>query len=214
MARNPHRQIQGDGPTDMDELTAWGGGARVEGLPSDEGLVGQAPGFLPIPVDYAGGVLVGHGEEADAQAAELHHRIISARVDAPRQYELPHEATHRRYEPLQVVVVNQAAAGFLPLAQPNRGLHFVKLIACNLTLDAAGTLKFVQGGDGVTAPPTSGDLSGLMNMGGASAPPLNLPPADLANPWLYTAPDQPFGIVTATGKAQGWVTVCYSPYDA
>lgn len=206
------RQIQQHGPTDPDELSLAQTTERATwGLPSDEGELGQHEGGVPVPFDYAAGILVGHGEDADAQAARANAHLIRARVDAPRQFELPHEATHRRFEPPRVVPIAQVAAGFTLLAAPNQGLHYVKLIACYITLDAAGTLKFVQGDSAGTS---TADMTGALAMGGAAAAPLQLPPAELANPWLFTAPDLALGIFTATGKAQGWAVFAYSPYDA
>lgn len=212
------RQIQENGPTAPDELSlAQGTDRSTWGLPSDEGEVGQHPGVIPNGYDYAGGILVGHGVDADAQASDPAAHLVRARVDAPKSFELPHEATHRRYEPPRVASIAQSAAGYTLIAPANFGLHYVKLIALYLTLDAAGQIKFVQGGDGlgtgIGSSPAGGDLSGLMNVGGASAPALQLPPADLANPWLFTAPDQPLGIFTVTGKANGFAVYAYSPYD-
>lgn len=207
------------GPFDNDPLGTAQTVERVEqGLPSDEGRVGQEPAELPHGgFDYSGGMFVGHGEDADAQAAAAHPHLIRARVDAPRSFELPHEATHRRYEAPFVVPIAQGAAGFTLIAPARPGLHYIKLIALTLTLDAGGTVKFVQGpndGSGSSATAGPGDLSGLMAMGGAAAPPLTLPPAELANPWLYTSPDLALGLFTVTGKAAGFAVVAYSPYDS
>lgn len=209
MPRNPFTNpgVDNDplGLAQTEELTEWG-------LPSDEGLAGQQPAHLPGRglFDYSAGIMVGPDSGADAEAPPAHPHLVRARVDAPHSFELPHEAMHRRYESPVVVAINQAAAGFSVLAPTTRGLHYVKLLACTLTLDAAGTIKFVQGSnDGMNV----ADLTGQMAMGGASAPPLTLPPAELANPWLYSSPDQALGIFTVTGKAQGWAIVAYSPYD-
>lgn len=214
MPRDPlHHDVDNDplGTAQTTERAEWG-------LPSDEGVAGQHDAHLPpAGFDYSGGMVVAHGEDANATAPPAHPHLVRARVDAPATFELPHEATHRRYEAPVVVPVAQAAAGFLALAPTKGGLHYVKLLALHLTLDAAGTLKFVQGpdnGQGISAAAGGGDLSGLMAMGGAAAPPLNLPPARLAEPWLYTSPDQAFGIFTVTGKAAGWAVVAYSPYDS
>jgi hypothetical protein len=179
-------------------------------LPSDEGQAGQEPARLPAGgFDYSGGLLVGHGEEADAQAPPAHPHLLRARVDAPRSFELPHEATHRRYEPLFVASIAQQAAGFTVIAAPSRGLHYVKVIAAVIFLDAAGTLKFVQGSTDGTS---TGDLTGAMPIGTNGG--FVLPPADLQNPWLYSSPDQALGIFTVTGKAFGWAQCCYAPYDS
>jgi hypothetical protein len=210
MPRNP---LNPDPEVDNDGLGLAQTTERAEwGLPSDEGLAGQQPAHLPEGgFDYSGGMLVAHGEDANAQAPPLHPHLIRARVDAPPTFEVPHEATHRRFEAPVVVPIAQVAAGFLVLAPTNRGLHYAKLLALNLTLDAAGTFKFVQGSNDGT---NVADLTGAMAMGGAAAPPLNLPPADLANPWLYSSPDQALGIFTTVGKAAGWAIVAYSPYDS
>lgn len=212
------RQIQEHGPTDPDELSLAQSQRRATwGLPGDEGAVGQHEATVPNVFDYSGGVLVGHGVDADAQAMDPAHHLVRARVDAPNQFTPPHEPTHRRYEPIRTAPIAQGAAGYTLVAPANFGLHYVKVIACFLTLDAVGTLKFVQGGDGlgtgISATAGGGDLSGLMNLGGAATPPLLLPPAELENPWFFTSPDQPLGIFTVTGKAQGFITFAYSPYD-
>jgi hypothetical protein len=207
--RNPftHPPVDNDplGTAQTTERSTWG-------LPSDEGdpQRGDRAELPPATFDYSGGVMVTRGTDADEQAPPAHPHLIRARVDAPHSYELPHEATHRRYESPLVVPIAQAAAGFTVIAPTVRGLHYVKVLAVNITLDAAGTIKFVQGSNDGT---TTADLTGAMNMGGASAPPLNLAPSELANPWLYTSPDQALGIFTVTGKANGWALVAYSPYD-
>lgn len=203
------------GPVDNDPLGIAQTTERVEqGLPSDEGLVGQEPAELPGGgFDYSGGMFVGHGEDGDAQAPPAHPHLIRARVDAPKSFELPHEATHRRYEAPVVVQINQSAAGF-SLLLPDRGLHYVKLISLVLTLDAAGTLKFVQGpadGTGIAAANGPGDISGSIPL--ATNGGFVLPPAPIETPWLFTAPDQALSIFTVTGKAQGFAVCCYSPYD-
>lgn len=221
----PHmRQIQEHGPTDPDELTlAQDTDRSTWGLPGDEGAVGQHPAEVPNVYDYSAGILVGgglpdgNGVAENAQPFDPAAHLVRARVDEPRQFLPPHEPTHRRYEPPRTVPVAQTAAGYTLIAPANFGLHYVKVIACFLTLDAAGQLKFVQGGDGlgtgVSSTTSPADITGLINLGGASASPLQLPPAELENPWFWTAPDQPLGIFTVTGKAQGFVTFVYSPYD-
>lgn len=213
MPRNPLTH----GDTDNDPLSLAQTTERSRwSLPS------QGPGVLdvdaelpPSGYDYSGGVFVDRGleAEADAVAPARHPGLIRVRSDVPKSFEAPHEATHRRFEPPRIAVVAQAAAGYSLVAPVNIGLHYIKILAAFVTLDAAGTLTFVQGGDGVSAPPSTGNLTGAMNLGGASAPPLLLPPAKPENPWLYTSADEPLGIVTATGKANGWIMFCYSPYD-
>jgi hypothetical protein len=65
------------GPVDNGPLTMEGSGADVWSLPSDEGLVGQHPAQLPaLQFDYAAGIIVGHGEEANAQPAAYEHPHI------------------------------------------------------------------------------------------------------------------------------------------
>lgn len=199
-----------------DELTvhaegagAWGSGATSTALTDD------VPASLPAEhFDYSAGMFVGvPGQEADAMPGTLHPMIVAKlATDQPaKSYETLHEATHRRYDSPFTVAVNQAAAGTTMIVPPKMGLHFIKVLACFITLDAAGTVKFVQGsGDGLNV----ADVSGAMNAGGASAPPVMLSPADISTPWFFTSPDQALGITTATGKAQGFITCCYSPYDA
>ena len=56
-------------------------------------------------------------------------------------------------------------------------------------------------------------MTGNINLGGAAVPALYLPVVDPPNPHLFTSPDQALGIFTVTGKAQGWLLCCNSPYD-
>lgn len=224
----PRERLIDTPPDNPDDLDMHVGGAGTWGLPSDEGLAGQLHGQSPTMLrtpraptgdDYADGIFVGGSNDEDATASWHPGHLVPAVTDAPaRLFQLPHEATHRRYEPLLRVPIAQLAAGYTLIAAPNLGLHFVKLIALVLTLDAAGTIKFVQAGDstglGISATAAPSDLTGLMNFGGAATPPLILPPSEIANPWLYTSPDLALGIFTVTGKAQGWAQFCYSPYDS
>lgn len=197
-----------------DDLTANAGEAGTWGNPGAPDAL-QQPAHLPfVPAfDYSAGMFVDLGAtEADAVPVPLAPHIIGRLpTDVPPSYQTPHEATHRRYDAPFTVPINQAAAGFALIAPPKMGLHFLKVLACFITLDAAGTIKFVQGSqDGLNL----SDISGAMNAGGAAAPPIQLAPADTSTPWFYTSPDQGLGIFTATGKAQGFVTCCYSPYEA
>jgi hypothetical protein len=215
--QQPHGDPLDEPPTDPDPLDAHVAGAGQWGIPGPDGYAGQSPAMFrpPVPTDtrYAQGITTGPLTGVDDAISDWPpQHLLGAVTDAPRSYELPHEATHRRYEPIQRTIVAQAAAGFSLIASPNQGLHYIKVIACCLTLDAAGTIKFVQGPEGTAT--GSADMSGAMAVGGAAAPPLLLPPAELANPWLLTAPDLALGIVTATGKAAGWIMWCYSPYDS
>lgn len=200
-------------PVDNDPLgTAQTTERAVWGLPSDEGHAGQHAAELPPQVfDYSRGIMVAPDHDADAEAPPAHPHLIRVRVDAPHSYELPHEATHRRYEAPLVVPIAQAAAGFTVIAPTVRGLHYVKLLGMVVALDAAGTMKLVQGSNDGT---TTADLSGALPMGNAAEAPIVLPVvSELANPWLYTSPDQALGIFTVTGKAFGWAMVAYAPYD-
>lgn len=197
-----------------DPLTVHAVGSGRWGSPSDPATeLDPGAELLPGGYDYSAGILVGAPLDDDAIPGQYHPQLLKVRVSgiSPKTYQAPHEATHRRFEPIQRTPINQAAAGFTLVAPPNQGLHYIKLLGCFLTLDAAGTLKFVQGDLGgiVTA-----DMSGTINLGGTSNSPLALGIAPVENPWHFTAPDQAFGIVTATGKAQGWVVWCYSPYDS
>jgi hypothetical protein len=217
----PPRRIQ-EHPTAPDELSLAQGAERSEwGLPSQEGELGQHPGHVLTPtVDaYAEGIFVGHDLEENAQPAWPVNHLVRARVDAPRSYELPHEATHRRYEPPRVVGLSQSAIGTLMFAAPNVGLHYVKLIALSVSLAANGAIQFVQGSnDGVSVAAlgsTQGPSIGMGAMNLLAGTPLILPPAELQNPWLWTAPDQALGLIT-TGVgafANGWALIAYSPYD-
>lgn len=196
-----------------DPLTVHAVGAGVWGLPSD---VDRADGasLPPERFDYSAGIFVGvPGQEADAVPGTLHpHVIAKLATDEPvRTFQTIHEATHRRYDAPFTVPINQAAAGFSLVQAPRPGLHFLKVLAAYVTLDAAGTMQLVQGDEkGVN----TAAISGLMNLGGAAAPAFQLPPAEISTPWFFLSPDLALGIVTATGKAQGFITCCFSPYDS
>lgn len=196
-----------------DGLTEHAQGSGVWGDPSMPDHFQRDAELPPEMFNYGEGMFVGaYGQEADAVPGTLHPLIVAKLPsDVPKSYETLHESTHRRFDAPLTLPVNQLAAGFLMLAPPRMGLHYIKVLACFITLDAAGTLKFVQGASDGTQ---TGDISGAMNLGGASASPIQLPPADIASPWFFTSPDQALGIFTVTGKAQGFVTVCYSPYEA
>lgn len=203
----------------------WAGGLNTlvgNANPDPEGVVAAHPFGLDAGIAaYAEGVLVPTPEQFRAQGnaypASAHPAALPAVVEGwipdgmLRPFEVPHEATHRRFEPPRTALVNQAAAGYTLIAPPNMGLHYVKVLACFITLDAAGTLTFVQGG---LQSASDAPMTGAMNLGGAATPALLLPPSSTENPWLFTAPDQALGIVTATGKAQGWVIFAYSPFDS
>lgn len=195
-----------------DPMTANAGEAGVWGDPTSPDHMQQPAHIPPSFYDYSKGMFAGVDVvEADAMPGQLHPVPVRVRVDVPPSFQVPHEATHRRFEPPFTVAVIQAAAGFLLVAPPKMGLHYLKVIACDLTLDAAGTIKFVQGATDGTQ---TADISGAMNAGGAAAPHVLLTPADISTPWFFTSPDQALGIFTTVGKAQGFVTCCYSPYEA
>lgn len=203
----------GEAQGDLDPLTMHSVGAGRWSLPSDPPTELDPGAMLPpSPYNYGAGVLVGlDPNEADA-IPPGYRAGIALEAGVPQGlYRVAHEATHRRFEPPQRTPINQAAAGFTLIAPPNQGLHFVKILGCFLTLDAAGTLKFVQGD---SAGLSIADMSGAMNLGGAAVPGLALPMSDTPNPWLFSSPDLAVGIFTATGKAQGWVMWCYSPFDS
>lgn len=199
-------------PAINDPMTMNEAASGEWGLPSVPAVDGGAE-LAPELYDYSAGMFVGiPAQEADALAADQHPELIRLRTDLDiHSYEAPHEATHRKYEPPFTVPINQLAAGFTLIAPAINGLHYIKILACYLTLDAAGTLRFVQGDafGNVNVP-----MTGNMNLGGAAVAPFQLPMAEIANPWHFTSPDQSLGIFTVTGKAQGWVVCCNSPYDA
>lgn len=212
LAPNPHHTNS--------PLSTVAGEPGTWGLPSTEGTSGQQDAALvppsPYPNDYGAGIFVGSGGDATAQAVPaMPAHLIRARVDQPSTFQVPHEATHRRYEAPLTIPIAQSAAGYTQIAPSRSGLHYIKLIACLLTLDAAGTLKFVQGADGgagISSTLSPADMTGAMSLGTAAG--FVLPPARIETPWMFTAPDLAFGLFTVTGKAAGFVTVCYSPYDA
>lgn len=93
-----------------------------------------------------------------------------------------------------VLAVSQAAAGTTTLVTPGTG-EKVYVTGVFLTLDAAGTAKFTE---------TAGDLTGTINLGGSAAEPLK---AFSDHPILWTSTaGEALELVTATGKAQGWIT--------
>jgi hypothetical protein len=216
--RQPQDPLSADTfDSDPDALTYNNREAGTWSLPSEPPAGfqrGEDPGArLPYsPVDYAGGIVLGDFGPAAAGVTvggpPSSPHLIRARQEEPRLFQVPHEATHRRFEAPFMVNINQTAPGFSVLAPTMRGLHFVKLIACLITLDVAGTVQFVQGSnDGIS----TGAISGTINLGIAGG--FVLPPSDLATPWIFTTPDLALGIFTVTGKAQGFAVCCYSPYD-
>lgn len=93
-----------------------------------------------------------------------------------------------------IAAVAQGAAGTTTLVTPGAAQK-VYVTGMYLTLDAAGTLKFTE---------TAGDLTGVMNLGGASASPLA---AFAQHPILWTSTaGEALKITTVTGKAQGWIS--------
>lgn len=203
----------GKGENLNDPLTLHAEGAGVWGLPSDTDREHGAE-LAPEHFDYSAGMFVGvPGQEADAVPGTLHPLVVAKlATDQPyRSYETIHEATHRRYDAPFNVAINQAAAGYTMVQPPKPGLHFLKVLAAFITLDAAGTLQLVQGDEGGL---NRAAITGLMNLGGAATPAFQLPPSTIETPWFYLTPDLALGIVTVTGKAQGFLTCCFSPYDA
>lgn len=88
-------------------------------------------------------------------------------------------------------VISQGAAGTTSVVT-GVALKKVYVTGYEITLDAAGTLKFTE---------VAGDLSGTFNMGGAAAPALV---AEANHPLLWTTTaGEDLKITTATGKAQG-----------
>lgn len=195
-----------------DSLSYAAGEAGTWGNPGEPDHMQQPAHIPPSGYDYSAGMFVGvPGAEADAVPGMLHPIPLRRTSDVPPSYQTPHEATHRRYEAPATQPVAQAAAGFTLIAPPKMGLHYIKVLSCDITLDAAGTFKFVQGSmDGLSL----ADVTGAIAMGGAAAPQFSLAPADISTPWFFTSPDQALGVFTVTGKAAGFVTYCYSPYEA
>jgi hypothetical protein len=195
-----------------DDLTAHATGAGEWSLPSEPDSMQEPAHIQRSTFDYSDGMFVKVTDDEQATIpGNLHPIKLLRRTDVPPSYQVPHEATHRRYEPPFTQAINQAAAGFTLITPPRSGLHYVKVIAAFLTLDAAGTVRFVQGStDGLSV----ADLSGNFACGGANNAPLQLQPAEIETPWFYTASDQALGIFTVTGKAQGFVTYCFSPYES
>ena len=91
------------------------------------------------------------------------------------------------------VAVSQGAAGTTSIVAGVAGKK-IYVTGYELTLDAAGTIKFTE---------VAGDLSGTFNAGGSAAPAL-IVEANHPVVWTSTAGED-LKITTATGKAQGIV---------
>lgn len=90
-------------------------------------------------------------------------------------------------------VVSQGAAGTTSVVVGVAGKK-IYVTGYELTLDAAGTIKFTE---------TAGDLSGTFNVGGTAAAALI---AESSHPVIWTSTaGEDLKIATATGKAQGVV---------
>lgn len=89
-------------------------------------------------------------------------------------------------------VALQGAAGQTTLVAAVAG-QVIKLVACELTLDAAGTLKFQS---------NSNDLSGAMAFPTGGGPTLS---GDVDSPLLETVAGEALKMTTTVGKAAGWV---------
>ncbi len=203
------RSLDDAPPQSPDPLTLHSEEAGVWGDPSDAGTVGQTDAQLPQTFDYSAGIFSSPVDEAAAMPM-VGAQLIPLRSDAPSAFRPPHEPTHREYEPPRVIPINQSAAGYTQIL-PGHGLQYVKMIACVITLSDAGSIAFCVGGDSAGAPHVN--ITGALQLGGSSAPGFVLPPSGLENPWLFTSPDQAFGLFTVTGTAQGWCVCAYSPYD-
>lgn len=194
-----------------DPLTVHAKAAGRWGNPTEPDDL-QRPAELPAEgFDYSYGVFVGiPGQEADAVPGTLHPKVAAKLpTDVPPAYQIPHEATHRRYDAPFSVAISQSAAGFTLVAPPKMGLHFLKVLGVLLSADAAGTVKFVQGdSDGNMTADLTGAVPVATNGG------FVLPPAEVGTPWLFTAPDLALGIFSVTSKVSGFVTLCYSAYDS
>ncbi len=94
--------------------------------------------------------------------------------------------------------INQGAAGTTTIVTGVAGKK-IYVTGYEITLDAAGTVKFTE---------TAGDLTGTFNAGGASAPALV---AEANHPVLWTSTaGEDLKITTVTGKAQGIVKFFYA----
>lgn len=91
-------------------------------------------------------------------------------------------------------VVNQGAAGQTDLVALVTGQR-IYVVGAYIDLDAAGSLTF-NSGTGPTA--ISGVIPIAINGGFVL-------PVDVDNPWNFTGVGEKLGILTATGKAQGWI---------
>lgn len=196
-----------------DELTvhAEGAGEWGQGAPSTAETDDVSASLPPQGYDYSAGMFnLVAADQADAIPGSLHPDVVAklATAQPARTFETIHEATHRRYDSPFTVAISQSAAGFTKLVPPKPGLHFIKVLACLVTLDAAGTIKFVQGDE---AGLTTADVSGAIPVSANSG--FSLSPARIETPWFFTTPDLALGIFSVTGKASGFITCCYSPFD-
>lgn len=92
------------------------------------------------------------------------------------------------------VSIDQGAAGQTDLVALVAGQR-IYIVGAFIDVDAAGTLQF-NSGTGPTA--ISGAIPIAANGGFVL-------PADVDNPWNFTAVGEKLGILTATGKAKGWL---------
>ena len=91
------------------------------------------------------------------------------------------------------VPIAQGAAGSTDLRALSLGQR-IYIVGAYITLDATGTLKFQSGG--------ATDISGAIPIAANSGFVL---PVDVDNPWNYTKVGEKLNIITATGKAFGWI---------
>lgn len=198
------------GPNGNDPLTVHAEEAGEWSSSADSSSL--APAVLPPQgFNYSTGMFVGVSpDEADAMPGALHPHMVKVATSEPvKTFETIHEATHRRYDAPFTVAISQAAAGFTLVAPPRPGLHYLKVLAAVLQADAAGTVKFVQGStDGTVTADVTGAIPVATNAG------FTLAPAPVETPWFFTSPDLALGIFSGTSKISGFVTVCYSPFDA
>lgn len=99
--------------------------------------------------------------------------------------------------PITYVPVAQGAAGTTVIAAISAGNKH-KIVGVFLTIDAAGTVKFTDGG---------GDLCGAMSL--AQSGGFVLTPSGI--PWLETAVASALNLVSAAGKVSGVVAIRTEP---
>lgn len=184
-----------------DALTPWTRGYEREGI-GRKFDVPAGGGLLDTLDDPAQLIAAANARGHDLSVAEvlLSEMLAHMRADV-----------HRRRQSLRTVGVNQSASGYTKIAKPSVGNQYLKLVTVVLTIDAAGTFKFVNGdGETVADPGLQGMGAMTFAQGGGFALTAAEPEK---NPLAVTSPGLSLGIVSATGKVSGFVSYLVSDDD-